>query len=203
MKTISNKKQSLSSKRTLNLLIEALRNLLKEKSFENITVQELCNKSLIARGTFYNYFEDKYELLNYFWYTLTLLIDPVPIEDTNETIPYDILGYEQYLELFIEKYITFFDLNVDSLNSIIKHNSLSGYLVHSCRIYLNEYIVSKIKLCNGSIKFSIPYELVAQYYTNSILTILEWRYIHKNETSKEELIKYLRVLIKKSDLILN
>lgn len=195
MKVNLSKKQSLNTKRTINSLLDTLLSLLKKKSFESITVQDLCSESLIARGTFYNYFEDKYDLLDYFWETLTLRIDPVP-SIGNDFSLYNINDYEEYLELFIEKYIEFFNLNRDSLNSIL-HNSLpSSHLIVSCRTYLNNYILSKIENCSGFLKFPIPKELASQYYTNSILAILEWKYIYRNDATKEELIEYLRVLLK-------
>ena len=45
-------------------LSNALLELLKTKSFDNIKVTEICDKALIHKTTFYNHFEDKYELLD-------------------------------------------------------------------------------------------------------------------------------------------
>lgn len=191
MKYYSEKKQTLSSKRALTSLVNALLKLLKSKSFEDITVQELCTESLISRATFYNYFEDKYDLLNYFWDTLKLKMDPMPSNIDEQ---------EQYLELFLENCISFFDSNIESVNSILSNNDLSHYLINSYRIYLNDTILSKIKLRPCTVEFTIPYEMVAQYYTNALLTLLEWKYVHKSISSKEELLKYLKILINKSDL---
>lgn len=188
--------ENLNTKRTIRSLLNTLLNLLKTKAFENITVRDLCSESLIARGTFYNYFEDKYDLLNYFWQSLTIEIDPIPSIANNfpNTL---ILTSEEYLETFIEKYVEFFDLNRDDLNKILMHNALpSSYLIISCRIYLNDYIFHKLKTCNNFLEFEIPQALAAQHFTNSILSILEWKYIYRNNATKEELIKYLRILIK-------
>ena len=44
--------------------------LLSEKSFEEITVRQLCEAAQYPRATFYNYFDDKYDLLGYCWQTL-------------------------------------------------------------------------------------------------------------------------------------
>lgn len=41
----------------------ALLVLLKEKSFHEITIVDICNESLVGRSTFYDHYEDKYELL--------------------------------------------------------------------------------------------------------------------------------------------
>lgn len=47
------------------ILANALLNLLESKPFPKITVNELCEKSMIVRSTFYLHFQDKYELLSY------------------------------------------------------------------------------------------------------------------------------------------
>lgn len=39
--------------------------LLEQKPFESIQVNELCQACMIPKSTFYNYFDDKYDLLNY------------------------------------------------------------------------------------------------------------------------------------------
>jgi len=49
-------------KRTRKLLEDALMELLAEKSFDAITVQDIADRSTINRATFYTHFVDKYEL---------------------------------------------------------------------------------------------------------------------------------------------
>lgn len=50
---------------TKDILATALSDLLEVKPFSKITVNELCEKSMIVRSTFYLHFKDKYELLSY------------------------------------------------------------------------------------------------------------------------------------------
>ena len=84
MKYDLNKKQSLGAKRTLDTFSKTLFLLLTKKAFEKINVNEICSTASIPRATFYNYFEDKYDLMNYCWYTLTLEIH---LEDYKEIAP--------------------------------------------------------------------------------------------------------------------
>jgi AcrR family transcriptional regulator len=52
-------------KRTRQLLVNALAQLLHEKEFSAITVQDITARAEVNRATFYAHFEDKYALLNY------------------------------------------------------------------------------------------------------------------------------------------
>jgi AcrR family transcriptional regulator len=57
-------KNDLRSKRTRRLLQKALTELMTEKKFNEISVQDITAKAEINRATFYAHFDDKYELLN-------------------------------------------------------------------------------------------------------------------------------------------
>ena len=51
-------------KRTRQLLIQAFNELLGEKSFDAMTVQDITDRATVNRATFYAHFEDKYALLD-------------------------------------------------------------------------------------------------------------------------------------------
>ena len=48
-----------------DLLSEGLYILMQQKPFEKITIKQICDKTGVIRGTFYNHFMDKYEALEY------------------------------------------------------------------------------------------------------------------------------------------
>ncbi|HXQ39608.1 MAG TPA: TetR family transcriptional regulator [Anaerolineales bacterium] len=52
-------------KRTRSLILQAFGELLAEKGFEAISVQDVTDKAEINRATFYKHFVDKYALLDY------------------------------------------------------------------------------------------------------------------------------------------
>lgn len=51
--------------RTRRLLVDALNELMGEKSFDAITVSEIATRATLNRVTFYAHFQDKYALLEY------------------------------------------------------------------------------------------------------------------------------------------
>ena len=48
------------------MLCDAFTRLLEVQSFEDITVNQLCEEAMIRRATFYKHFADKYEYLSFY-----------------------------------------------------------------------------------------------------------------------------------------
>ena len=64
-KTRSEKKVDPRVRRTRQWLPDALAALMAEKSFESITVQDIAERAMVNRVTFYAHFNDKYALLEH------------------------------------------------------------------------------------------------------------------------------------------
>lgn len=60
------KKSDLRVRKTYDALMRAFEELLSGKTFDDITVNELCETALIRRPTFYSHFEDKYDFLRFY-----------------------------------------------------------------------------------------------------------------------------------------
>ena len=59
---------TLNEKVTMkDLLSEGLYILMQQKPFEKITIKQICDKTGVIRGTFYNHFNDIYELLGWLY----------------------------------------------------------------------------------------------------------------------------------------
>lgn len=59
------------------LLAESFKELTLEKPIEKITIREITDKAGVIRTTFYNHFQDKYELLE--WIITTELLKPMEL----------------------------------------------------------------------------------------------------------------------------
>ena len=67
---------SLQSKNAIDtLLAESFKEIAATRPIEKITIKEITDKAGVIRPTFYNHFQDKYELLE--WIVQTELIDPM------------------------------------------------------------------------------------------------------------------------------
>ena len=60
----------LRIEKTKTKLRSALSDLLKEMSFEHITVSDICRRSGVTRITFYAYYTDKFALVNEVFYEM-------------------------------------------------------------------------------------------------------------------------------------
>ena len=54
--------------KTKDQLADGLKKLMLSKPFEKITIKQICDETGVIRITFYNYFVDKYEAMDYIIY---------------------------------------------------------------------------------------------------------------------------------------
>lgn len=59
------KTPDLRIRRTRMMIEKAFMELLEEKAFQSITIQEITNRAMVNRATFYDHFADKYALLEH------------------------------------------------------------------------------------------------------------------------------------------
>lgn len=190
MKYLNMDEMTIGTKRTLKSLRESLTQWLMVKPLEQISIQELCDKAMISRGTFYNYFYDKYDLLNYDWTQLQLEIDP---EYTHPEIKHG--DYQGYMNLFLQNLIKFLSKERDVYKKIINNNANSIFSAN-----MHEYIESQILLklkeaLSNKIKSKIPLELMADVYANTIITMGRWWLKFGDGYTEEEAFKFFIMII--------
>ena len=131
-------KKDLRIIKTQKLLKQSLLELFKTHSFNDITVTEICEKSMINRVTFYDHYNNKEELLNSI------------IEDIKEDIIKElrddnlIYNFRKNYRKIIEKIINYFDNNKQYFNtSLVNYNNTLLFisLLHKILLgYLNEWL---------------------------------------------------------------
>ena len=65
LSTLQDEKQDPRVKRTRSLILNAFMEILPEKGFQSVSVQDITEKAGINRATFYAHFPDKYALLDH------------------------------------------------------------------------------------------------------------------------------------------
>lgn len=73
-------------------IADAMLDLMKNKPFTKITVDDICRKSRLSRRTFYNYFIDKNDVVSYIW---TQVLRSSWYENDK------LCGFERYVDNFL------------------------------------------------------------------------------------------------------
>jgi len=183
MKIDINQPLTRNAQRVLNDFSDALFQLVREQAFEKITVNDLCELANYPRSTFYNYFEDKYDLLNHCWARLLEIIRIDGLGDVTE---------EQVLVAYFNREYDLLDANQEVVAKILQHNSSVGI-----RSSLSSYLLNGAnRMFEGALvrRGNIPVELALEHCFSTILIVLDWVFIQGRDVSKEEAGEYLKEL---------
>lgn len=180
-----NKKRNFS-KRALSDFSKGLIELLREKKLEEIRIGELCEKCSYPRSTFYNYFEDVYVLMDYCWENVSTEV----MEDDFLEIKHE----ERTLILF-ERVYAYMDSKRPQIEQMLKHNPEDGVMVQSLNHFLRKLIYQMIMDCPVSYKYPVPYEIIAEHYSNTVQLMLEACFIKGKQITKEDAIQYMDFLL--------
>ena len=97
-------KEDLRVRRTKKALFDAFMQLLSEKSFDSITVNELCDTAGIRRATFYKHYADKFDFLTAYTGLLRSKFDTFIWTNTQGGLTHEYYtAYAKHLLLFIKE----------------------------------------------------------------------------------------------------
>ena len=183
------KKDDLRVIKTKKILYETLIELMKTKTFEEIKVSDICTKALINRSTFYAHYEDKYELLLEF-------INSLKEEFINELSKNkNILNTREYYLEMIRLFLDHIENKKDIYNAIMINNR-NSIMMDILSSVANNEVIKKMESSNISTK--VPANIIAKFYLGGVLNLgIEWLR-DSNKYSKEEIIKYLEILLPKN-----
>lgn len=174
------------ARRTLGAFSREMFLLLSEKAFEEIAVGQLCEAAQYPRATFYNYFDDKYDLLGYCWQTLA---EQIGFRD------YHHAEENEMLYLYFDRIYDFTKQNEAVIHKVLLHNSEVGYMFSSFRSFLNHKMRVIFKSCPEATQKDIPNELLADHYSNTLFLVWQWATIKKPDCTKEQAHQYLCSLV--------
>lgn len=104
-------RQDLRVPKTKKNLKATLRQLLTEKPFEKITVKEICERALTSRITFYNYYSDKYALLDDLFQDMNRDLEDHfrELQRYNEADD-PVVSFQNLLDCFLDQYFSLKDI---------------------------------------------------------------------------------------------
>ena len=160
--------QDLRVQRTKKALITTFSDLLETKSFDNITIQDLCEKANVRRSTFYRHFNDKYDLLNHIVGTLIEYFRTLHLPEIDPKDP------RQYFNKFMKDILLFISDNKAMVKSVISINIYSEvYQILYNQIYA--VVKRQIEFDKQIGQFYIDEFIYGEFLAGGILSvILNW-----------------------------
>ncbi|AUJ52013.1 TetR family transcriptional regulator [Staphylococcus hominis subsp. hominis] len=160
--------QDLRVQRTKKALITTFSDLLETKSFDNITIQDLCEKANVRRSTFYRHFNDKYDLLNHIVGTLNEYFRTLHLPEIDPKDP------RQFFNKFMKDILLFISDNKAMVKSVISINIYSEvYQILYNQIYA--VVKRQIEFDKQIGQFYIDEFIYGEFLAGGILSvILNW-----------------------------
>lgn len=174
-----------SQKRTTKIIVGTFFLLLSKKSFEDITVREICRVSLIPHSTFYNYFDDKYDVFR--WAFFKEFHDYYPEMDL-------VMNHYDNIDLAAERVCDFMEDHKTLLQKVVAHNPQYGPFYQLVKEVGTEIGQVLAQNCTRDKNFDFPYEILFNNYVNGFLEMFNQTFYQGKTYSREQIRNYMRDL---------
>lgn len=175
---------SRSAGRVITSFRRALFNLLQRQSFESISVQTLCNEADYPRSTFYNYFDDIYDLLDYCLQS--------PIKSFHGEKYASLASEDRVFAIFSDLY-DLLELKKDEFDCVFQVNKPNGVLQNSMVRRLKQEVLRS--LADVAPEHGLPKEMLAEHCCDIIHLVFHWSFFNEKLAGKAQATEALRLLL--------
>lgn len=162
-----NKKIDVRVRRTYRQLIESFLKLLNEKSFDEISISEICEGAEVHRATFYKHFYDKTEFLNFCVKQLLSEVDFSSVLNypSPENVKESCMSFVKTLFSFIDKNKVLFAAVFSDRHSLSFDTTLINVITDFCAIKLQQVL-------EGVPDYKS--QIFSNFYSGSIVGVVKW-----------------------------
>ena len=168
---------------------QALGSLIRERSFDRITVAQILDRAQVSRSTFYQHFRDKGELLGSAM--RELLLTALSAEQTQSAAgPERIVGFSLPLLTHIHQHRRSAKVRLGERGRVILHGQL--------RRVLSDWIAQTMGATSHRHRqsaFSLSPELLAQHIASTFVLVLHWWLDHNGTSPPASADKLFRALV--------
>ena len=180
---MKNEKEDRRVQRTRQLLTNAMMELIPQKGYDSITVQDIIDRANLGRSTFYSHYQDKQDLF---------------ISSMEKIVHNLIWGFEESPKEVGEHSDSRLILSTKSIFQHAQeqhtlHKGMIGgrgidLLIKGIQNYLSSHVQKQIKhLLPDRKKPKVPSIIIANYLASALLTILIWWLENDMPYSPEEM----------------
>ncbi|MCM1544855.1 MAG: TetR/AcrR family transcriptional regulator [Ruminococcus sp.] len=178
-------KTDVRVKKTYNQLMEALFKLLAEKSFDDLTVLEICNEASVHRATFYKHFVDKYDFLNS---CFRLKLSELVFEKTESEYTPELMKIS--CMKMIKMVFDFLEENKQIL-AFVNNNKYAVSFNSALTDSIADFLIKRIETMHQlSEKLGFHRYMLANYYAGAIVGLLKWWITDQNPCPVQELLDF-------------
>ena len=161
------KKIDVRVRRTYKQLIASFLKLLNEKSFDEISISEICEGADVHRATFYKHFEDKTEFLNFCVKQLLSDIDFSEVLNypTPENVKESCMSFVKTLFTFIDNNKVLFAAVFSDKHSLSFDTTLINVITDFCALKLQQVLEG------------VPdhkSQIFSNFYSGSVIGVNKW-----------------------------
>jgi AcrR family transcriptional regulator len=174
--------------RTRALLLDALLDVVAEKGYEAVTVQDITERANVGRSTFYTHFLDKRELLLMgVGGLLTFLVQQGPAVAPADESHSRLLGFSLPLFHHIQHNFRFCRALISPQNGGFMEPQIRQLVIDLIRADFATRIPDDAKL-------AVPLDVIGQYTVSGFLGLLTWWVAQQLPCSAEEVDRRFRIL---------
>ncbi len=157
---------------------ETFKELLTEKTFDQITVKEICERSLTSRITFYTHYSDKYALLEDLFQDLNdeLIKNFEALQKYNQADD-PVVSYQNLLECLLDQFFSYQNIR-STIN--LEHNTILLYCAYH---YMTDSTEELIRHYFSKLKPNYPPEQLSSFIVLGLYGYLH-NLSHKTETDQ-------------------
>jgi len=187
--------------RTRQALRNALLELIKEKGYDSISVEDITQRANLGRATFYLHFKDKEDLLVEEFSEMAneraRIISEIPfsawLPDLEITSPKSESKPAPPLLMVFQRVA-----NHSDLYRILLKNEKSDRIFERIRKIITqtitEFMQTKVKNDPLPILFEVPIDLLAAYFSGALLSCVDWWLEQETSYSPEEMTRMFQRL---------
>jgi len=182
MKTSKNDRRS---QRTRQLLAGALVELMLEKRYDAITVQDILDRANVGRSTFYLHYTDKEDLLIS---EIARLIHGLEVYSAEIGHPQS--GLLPSLEFF--RHVQ----QQRRLMQAFMSERGAERLIRDFQTQMSQIVEQNLRnLTDGEAAFSVPFSIVGNFVASTLLMLIRWWFDHNLRQSPEEMDEIFQKLV--------
>ncbi|MBL1226941.1 TetR/AcrR family transcriptional regulator [Enterococcus sp. BWR-S5] len=186
------KKKDLRVMRTHKMIIEAFFHLVEEKGFEAITIQEIADRAMINRATFYAHFKDKQDLYDQiFDFAVKAFTSVLDADKTIQGNRIEVKKIELLLTTIynnIHKNKNFFLTIMDGSSNEILRRKLADILYEKYADTL-----AQLKITENDIE--VPIDFIIEYMTSIFIGTLHWWVTSETDMTPNHLARLVIKLV--------